>query len=340
MHTKNQRENLLADKLNPLSNTPNATKYYERFFQLKPNFKRRNTIFQHDNQQELLISSGGGFEKKRKVPLPKTLVKEYRILQLFKDMAYMVNELYCTRENSDIIGRGFIGTIIPRPEVIKSQMEKTKFTLFNLIPEISTIKIDSYWWRSWPDNCFKLFDGRIKRALRILGETNPNKPINIILTGHGIGGFYAEIYGLLLTADPKYNRNVFLTIITFGSPRPGNSQLAAEVQKRLKIGLRVYRITHANDFLPHFPKKSINGESYMHAGTEYWIPGRDCNCEDPDADRILLEGYDIIYECPGFSPQDKQKYGENPGCNLGTDGGGTTAHFGPYFGETFGSCEG
>ncbi|KAG9293388.1 hypothetical protein G9A89_003825 [Geosiphon pyriformis] len=201
------------------------------------------------------------------------------------------------------------------------------------------IRFDSNWWRSLPDDCLKLFDGRIQRALMILTDIEANKSIRIVLSGHGIGGFYAEIYGLLLISHPRYNENISTTIITFGSPRPGNSQLAAQYQQRLRIGLRVYRITHSNDYFPHFPKISTDGKLYMHPGTEYWIPDSNCNCQDPDASKLLREGYDIIYECPEFSLQDKKKYGENTECNLGTDGKGTRAHFGPYFGVTFGSCE-
>ncbi|KAG9294789.1 hypothetical protein G9A89_000616 [Geosiphon pyriformis] len=305
---------------------------------MKPNFKRREKIFQPDNQQELLLTSrGGGFEKKKKVSLPKRLVKEYRILQLFKEIAYMTNTLYCTRENTDIIGRGFIGS-----EMIKSQMEKTKFTLVHLLSDIrnkNAFRLDSYWWRSWPDDCFRLFDGGIQASIRTLKNgREANIPIHIVLSGHGIGGFFAQIYGLLVRVHLKYNDNIDITVITFGSPRPGDSQLAADFQQNPDGNLRVYRITHSNDYFPHFPKKSTDGKLYMHPGTEYWIPDKDCHCEDSDADRIL-EDYDIVYECPEFSPQDKKKYGENLECNLGTDGKGTRAHFGPYFGVTFGDCE-
>ncbi|KAG9284959.1 hypothetical protein G9A89_009769 [Geosiphon pyriformis] len=304
--SKHRSENLLTEKFATLSKKINITKY--------------------NNQQELLlVSSGGGFEKQRKVP-PKKLVKDYGMLQLFKNMAHMANWVYCSKENDDVFGKDYIG-----PEVIKSQITKTMFTLEKLlIGDNSAVRVDSYWWRLLPYDFFKGFGNRIRDAINILRRgIEANKPIHIFLTGHGIGGCNV----------PKYNKNIYTTITTFGSPRPGNSQLAAEFQQRLKLGCRVYRITHANDYLPHFPKKSIDGKLYIHPGNEYWIPDRNCNCEDPDADRILLEGYDIIYECLGFSTKDTQKYGENPGCNLGTDSEGTRAHFGPYFGVTFGNCE-
>ncbi|KAG9306389.1 hypothetical protein G9A89_018272 [Geosiphon pyriformis] len=309
----------------------NATKFYESFFPLKSNFKRREKIFQHNNQEELLLISSGGFE--RKVALPKTLVKDYGILQLFKSMAYVTNELYCNREHEYIIGRGFIG-----PEMIRNQMEKTKYKLGILHPNLDKFKVDSHWWKSWPEDCFQSFDGRIRAAVNILKNgTEANNPIHIVLTGHGIGGFYAQVYGLLMSSELRFHENLDITIITFGSPRSGDSQFAGQFQRM--VNLKAYRITHTNDYFPHFPKKSIDGKSYMHPGTEYWIQDRNCNCDDPDSSRLLREGYEIIYECQGFYLNDKKKYVENPGCNLDTDGKGTRAHFGPYFGVTFGNCE-
>ncbi|KAG9288588.1 hypothetical protein G9A89_008460 [Geosiphon pyriformis] len=299
-----------------------------------PNFKRREIIFQHDNQRKLLlISSGGGFEKPRKVPLPKRLVKEYRTLRHFKQMAHMANEVYCIREKDDIIGKNFIG-----PEMSKSQMENTKFKLGKLHPEANIFKIDSNWWKSWPEDCFAFLNGRIEKAMKIIKTGREgNKLINVLLIGHGIGGFYAQLTGLFVTKLPGFNENVYITVITFGSPRSGDSQYAARFHRI--PNLKVHRITHTNDYFPHFPKKSTDGKLYMHPGTEYWISDMNCDCEDPDASRLVREGYGIVYQCPGFSQQDKQKYGENPGCNLGTDGKGTRAHFGPYFGVTFGNCE-
>ncbi|KAG9297515.1 hypothetical protein G9A89_001455 [Geosiphon pyriformis] len=266
------------------------------------------------------------------------LIKDYKILKLFKEMAYTANEPYCKKENDDIIGKGFIGL-----EVTKSQMEKIKFTLGNFFPDMgvkSNLRIDSNWWNSWPEDCLTSVNDKIEASINTLKNgTEANKPIHVFLTGHGIGGFYAQIYGIYLTLYTRYDEKIAITIITFGSPRPRDVQLEAEFQQKLEGNLRVYRITHSNDYFPHFPKKSRDDKPYMYRGTEYWIPDRNCNCEDPDASRLLGEGYDIIYECPGFSRRDKKKYDENQGCNLGTDGEGIRAHYGPYFGVTFGNCE-
>ncbi|KAG9284962.1 hypothetical protein G9A89_009772 [Geosiphon pyriformis] len=229
-------------------------------------------------------------------------------------------------------------------EMTKSQIKNTKFTLGNSFRagiNNMEFRIDSYWWKSWPDRSFRQFDGRIKDFIKELRSGgNVYDPINIIITGHGIGGFYAEIYGILIKNIPAINEKVYINVITFGAPRPGDHQFAALAQKGFKYNLKVYRITHSNDYFPHFPKISTDGKPYMHPGTEYWIPDdKNCNCKDPDADSILRAGYDIVYECQGYSLKDKEKYGEHPECNLGTDGEGTRAHFGPYFGVTFGSCD-
>ncbi|KAG9292477.1 hypothetical protein G9A89_001550 [Geosiphon pyriformis] len=221
-----------------------------------------------------------------------------------------------------------IGPPISREKMMKTRFQLSRIGIFKL--KHATWEVDSYWWKFLTseicENFFSKIDGLIKSKRTSL------QLIDINLTGHGVGGVYTQILGLLLNdhlATTLYDKNYRIRIYSFGSPRVGNFQFAQNVNRRYS-NLGVYRLTYYDDFAPHFPRVSILGTKYVHAETEFWINPTDCDC-------LFAEGYEI-YKCPGFFSKDQDKYGENLRCNLGTNGTSEEAHFGPYFGTIFGYC--
>lgn len=91
----------------------------------------------------------------------------------------------------------------------------------------------------------------------------------VYLTGHSLGASLA----LLLAMDLYYNKasEVFknatdIRMVTFGSPRTGNKEFA-DAFSRIKDTVQLYRVTHANDVVPHLPLRSMG---FTHVATEVW----------------------------------------------------------------------
>jgi thioesterase domain-containing protein len=95
----------------------------------------------------------------------------------------------------------------------------------------------------------------------------------LVVTGHSLGGAVATLLALDLYA--KGNKNVQL--ITFGSPRVGNTRFAKAASRVLKNS---YRFTHNRDIVPHLPphKPPL---TYTHLSGEYFedASGRVTRCE-------------------------------------------------------------
>ncbi|KAG9305239.1 hypothetical protein G9A89_001501 [Geosiphon pyriformis] len=166
------------------------------------------------------------------------------------------------------------------PEITRKQMSQTVFKL----SDGKIWKVDSKWWEILTLSMREEFTfTTIELIKKKRNQMVPNLPILIDLIGHGVGGA---------------NQNYLMVVYTFGSPRVGDSQFGRTVNEAFSV----IRITNSNDFAPHYPKISTTGERYLHAGQEYWLPAQDCNCP--------IDKY-IMYECPGFFPQDENRYGEN-----------------------------
>ncbi|KAG9286916.1 hypothetical protein G9A89_000045 [Geosiphon pyriformis] len=243
-------------------------------------------------------------------------------------MALWANIPYCIPKAS-ISGPGFIGDVAYDPQVsiifgyfggpkiTKTQLETTKFQMMKLRGN-GYFKVDLHWWTMLRDQYCDAFINKIEHGIyEIRNRMGSKQRIDIFLTGHRVGGFYAQILGFLLLGFLAVDENVNIHVVTFGSPRPGDYQLAKQInigspiQGNYQVSeqidkrsnkLNMYRVTHTNEFFPHFPKYSVTGVQYIHPGTEYWIAGIDCDCNEP-----------IVYECPGFSKKSQKKYGESLG---------------------------
>jgi hypothetical protein len=93
-----------------------------------------------------------------------------------------------------------------------------------------------------------------------------NPSAKILVTGHSLGGALA----VLAAADIKRSfpdlADNELDLYTFGCPRVGTPLFAEYIFKLFAVG-HYYRITHANDLVPHLPNDIIG---FRHGGNEVW----------------------------------------------------------------------
>ncbi|KAG9291906.1 hypothetical protein G9A89_004844 [Geosiphon pyriformis] len=226
------------------------------------------------------------------------------------------------------------------PELKRTQWVTRKNHLF--LPQKGTkILID----KSFTKQCGETTHISILNFVLNLTKKISGNKIQVIFTGHGIGGVYAlNLMGYILasqingaTLKETNGRRIFGKVVTFGQPRFGNNKFA-QLFYRYKNDLHIFRVTHSNDFVSQYPKKDAVGEHYWHTETEYWIPRDNCECPTLQSEIGENRLY-TVYKCPGYYPS-RQQYGENPvnECNVGRNGASDSANFGPWFDTTFGDC--
>ncbi len=83
----------------------------------------------------------------------------------------------------------------------------------------------------------------------------------IIITGHSSGGAVGMFFAYDIFKTHK------VTVFSYGKPRIGNEAFAQSASN-----IEHYRITHANDIVPHIPEEVLG---YHHTNTEVWYPTDD-----------------------------------------------------------------
>jgi len=83
----------------------------------------------------------------------------------------------------------------------------------------------------------------------------------IFITGHSSGAAVAMFLAYDLMLDGRA-----CTVFTFGKPRIGNAAFGQSIDESLMIH---YRITHANDIVPHLPEEVLG---FTHTSNEVWYP--------------------------------------------------------------------
>ncbi|KAG9291221.1 hypothetical protein G9A89_021723 [Geosiphon pyriformis] len=284
--------------------------------------------------EEKISSNNGNERRSNSLPSPpKGLVTDLNTLDILYRMARHANRAYCLSEN--IIGMDIPGVIAHfheskrLKEFVAYFGQKRQMTMANwskrkpsLIPynSVEGAFVD----KKWLDTSTKLASKLQLAVIRFFVDM-PGDKLKIYFVGHGIGGAYAILTGLLVSKSFEYyygyqdeKPNIKWIAVTFGQPRIGNSQFAQHVNKVLET----YRVTHKNDHVPHQPKFNPTSHTLMHHELEFWIESCDCQ----------------VYACPGFWNDDVFKAGESKVCNGVTDGEGETAHMGPYLETTFRDC--
>ncbi|XP_048322047.1 lipase isoform X2 [Ziziphus jujuba] len=154
----------------------------------------------------------------------------------------------------------------------------------------------------------------VKRAKKYYGD------IDVIVTGHSMGGAMASFCGLDLIVNRK-SKNV--QVITFGQPRVGNEAFASQYSKLVPNTIRV---TNGHDIVPHLPPyySYFPRKTYHHFPREVWLHN------------IGLGSlvYNVEKICDGS--------GEDPECSRSVSGNSISDHLSYYgvdlMGETWRSC--
>ena len=86
-------------------------------------------------------------------------------------------------------------------------------------------------------------------------------------TGHSAGGACATLFSIDVWRG-NVTGYALTTAFSFGSPRLGNAAFAAFFDKaRDAAGARSYRVTHADDVIPHLPQQLLG---FLHVPGEFW----------------------------------------------------------------------
>lgn len=126
------------------------------------------------------------------------------------------------------------------------------------------------------------------------------------MTGHSLGGAMATLFAAEMIS--MGHRNIEFN--NFGSPRTGNTALYNYLTSNLG---GAFRVTHAYDIVPHWPK-AITYSGYHHIATEIWY-NNDSNdnyklCNSSGEDSNCSNG--VL----GSSVSDHTRYlGISTGCN-------------------------
>ncbi|VVB15096.1 unnamed protein product [Arabis nemorensis] len=158
--------------------------------------------------------------------------------------------------------------------------------------------------------------GAVKRVKKSYGEN-----INIMVTGHSMGGAMASFCGLDLVVN-EGEENV--QVMTFGQPRVGNAAFASYYSLLVP---NTFRIIHDHDMVPHLPPYYyiFPQKTYHHFPTEVWVRG-------------------LSFANPVLSGMEKvcDNTGEDPTCSRSVKGFSISDHL-RYFGvelmcETWRQC--
>jgi hypothetical protein len=138
--------------------------------------------------------------------------------------------------------------------------------------EDESIGVEKGFYKSYNYLKVDLFDN-----LSILSKKYGTR--NILITGHSLGAAMATLMTYdIITLFPSY---VVTHLITFGSPRVGNSKFVESFNEQYENVY--YRITHYYDMVPHVPEEFMG---YLHISNEVWY-------NEGNTDFIICDDYNI-----------------------------------------------
>ncbi|KAG9289602.1 hypothetical protein G9A89_014337 [Geosiphon pyriformis] len=228
------------------------------------------------------------------------------------------------------------------------KMKPYKYLLNWTKPDVPLVESS---WKVNFDPAFQKIILKIKSLMDVVfkrsnGIDYYEKSINVKFVGHSIGGVYALLaalqFKLLKIYDmEKYGMETIwgsavISAITFGQPRIGDSAFAKMINQFLMN--TIYRVTHTNDFFPHYPVLDQNGVKFQHHEVEHWIAWPVCDCVGNGA------SYYPLYQCDNFLMNLDEfwdRTAEHPECNAAqiySEPESVMAHNGLYFGIEMGNC--
>ncbi|KAG9289611.1 hypothetical protein G9A89_014346 [Geosiphon pyriformis] len=205
-------------------------------------------------------------------------------LQFLSYMAFKVHELSCTKQNKklkwQLIRNHFGKSVLLKtvanvvtfeaPELAYALWVQYQWLSVEYIEgvDLKGRKVVQYFYKRWMRQQ-KAFWERMK-------EIEKDKIFhlakdNFAFVGFGNGGIYAVFAALAFAI--KHNTMPY--VITFGQPRIGNVKFILFVNNKISI----YRVTHADDWVPSYPRNALESDPYIQFFPEYWIPLQKlCDC--------------------------------------------------------------
>lgn len=148
----------------------------------------------------------------------------------------------------------FRGTV----QSITDWVHNLAFTKTNPFSQLPDVGVHHGFWDSW-----QALSSPVLAAIQNIQKTHSGA--KVVLTGHSLGAAIAADAAL----DMAVNHGLSVSVVNFGSPRPGDSGFHSALQQH--VG-GFWRVTHAKDLVPHVPPESFG---FYHASTEVFFPGTD-----------------------------------------------------------------
>ena len=109
----------------------------------------------------------------------------------------------------------------------------------------------------------------ILAAVEELHKKDATKPVDVLITGHSLGGAAATLIAAALDATLDAAVPCRMTLITFGSPRVGSKAFKAAVDGSAR--LRHYRVQNELDVCTRVPWWMPYPGAYQHTGHHVWL---------------------------------------------------------------------
>ncbi|CAH0474748.1 unnamed protein product [Peronospora belbahrii] len=123
---------------------------------------------------------------------------------------------------------------------VTNWLDNLTFLKARAYPKFPSVMVhEGFYW------AYRSVAPQVVSTLHKLRKKYPNA--SVMVTGHSLGGAVASICAFELEHIEKMPVKV---LYTFGSPRVGNTNFSARLRN---ASMKVYRVTHFNDVVPHLP---------------------------------------------------------------------------------------
>ncbi|ESR32878.1 Lipase 3 domain-containing protein [Citrus sinensis] len=237
------------------------------------------------------------------------LTKGFEIIELVVDVQHCLQGFLGVAKDLNAIVIAFRGT---QEHSIQNWIEDLFWKQLDInYPGMSDAMVHHGFYSAYHNTTIRpAIINAVERAKDFYGD------LNIMVTGHSMGGAMAAFCGLDLTVNLGIQN---VQVMTFGQPRIGNAAFASYYTQLVP---NTFRVTNDHDIVPHLPPyySYFPQKTYHHFPREVWLY------------HIGLGS--LIYEvekiCDGS--------GEDPSCSRSVTGNSVSDHL-VYFGVRMGCNE-
>ncbi|KAL9407848.1 hypothetical protein AB3S75_046399 [Citrus x aurantiifolia] len=237
------------------------------------------------------------------------LTKGFEIIELVVDVQHCLQGFLGVAKDLNAIVIAFRGT---QEHSIQNWIEDLFWKQLDInYPGMSDAMVHHGFYSAYHNTTIRpAIINAVERAKDFYGD------LNIMVTGHSMGGAMAAFCGLDLTVNLGIQN---VQVMTFGQPRIGNAAFASYYTQLVP---NTFRVTNGHDIVPHLPPyySYFPQKTYHHFPREVWLYNIGLGS--------LI--YEIEKICDGS--------GEDPSCSRSVTGNSVSDHL-VYFGVRMG-CNG